>query len=405
MDYWLDQCFGLGGLLSSQIIVGIISFKNPVGRLGLQRQIGVLTAHKDYSPQRWHQFLLYIGYTVAAFCINAFGNQILPWVTKGAFAWSISGFIVISITLLACASPEYSSGDFVFRGFVNETGWPDGVAWLLGLLQAGLGLTGYDAVAHMIEEIPDPTVEGPRIMVACVGIGTFTGFIFLMVLLFVAGPIEDVIGFPLICILFATITIMTTSSRMTWAFARDGGLPLSRVFAKVHPTLELPLNSLILTTSLVIVFGCIFLGSDSAFNAIVSASVVALGVSYAMPVAINCLRGRKMLRSRPFTLPGWFGWFANLLGIAYIIVTTVFFLFPPELPVTGSNMNYCIVVFAIIILISTFQWFVDGRKNFKGPRVDLEVVQQVDSHARATANVNGDDGGDDHRYSDQAGTA
>lgn len=42
-------------------------------------------------------------------------------------------------------------------------------------------------------EIPDPTVQGPRIMIACVGIGMFTGFIFLMVLLLVAGPIEDVI--------------------------------------------------------------------------------------------------------------------------------------------------------------------------------------------------------------------
>lgn len=207
--------------------------------------------------------------------------------------------------MLACASPSYSTGDFVFREFINKTGWPDGVAWLLGLLQAGLGLTGFDAVAHMIEEIPNPQVEGPRIMIACVGIGTFTGFIFLMVLLLVAGPVDDVIestagpllhiffhatnsrtgsiilllsvptphpdsaesvltlfSFPLVCLLFATITIMTTSSRMTWAFARDGGLPLSRIFAKVHPTLELPLNSLILTTALVVIFGCIFLGSS-----------------------------------------------------------------------------------------------------------------------------------------------
>jgi choline transport protein len=55
---------------------------------------------------------------------------------------------VISITVLACASPEYSSAEFVFTEFLNETGWPDGVGWLLGLLQAGLGLTGFDAVAH-----------------------------------------------------------------------------------------------------------------------------------------------------------------------------------------------------------------------------------------------------------------
>ena len=65
-----------------------------------------------------------------------------------------------------------------------------------------------------------------------------------------------------------------------------------------------------------IVFGCIFLGSTSAFNAITSASVTALGVSYAIPIAINCLRGRRMLPEvRSFKLPEAFAWFANLLGI------------------------------------------------------------------------------------------
>lgn len=86
----------------------------------------------------------------------------------------------------------------------------------------------------------------------------------------------------------------------------------------------------------------------SAFNAIISASVVALGVSYAIPPAINCLRGRKMLPPRPFVLPGPLGWMCNLLGIAYVIVTTVLFLFPPTLPVTGSNMSTsCIVLFLL----------------------------------------------------------
>jgi amino acid transporter len=72
-------------------------------------------------------------------------------INKSAIIWSISGFVVISITILACASPNYNSADLVFRQFENETGWPDGIAWLLGLLQAGLGLTGFDATAHMIE--------------------------------------------------------------------------------------------------------------------------------------------------------------------------------------------------------------------------------------------------------------
>jgi amino acid transporter len=201
-------------------------------------------------------------------------------------------------------------------------------------------------------------------MIYCVAIGLFTGFIFLVCLLFVAGDIDQVTSsaagpllqilfnatqshagaicllmFPLICLLFATTSIMTTSSRMTYAFARDGGLPYSKVFARVHPQLDLPLNALYLTTALVVIFGCVFLGSSSAFNAIISASVVALGVSYAMPIAVNCLQGRKKLPPRSFVLPTWFGWFANLLGIAYVLITTVLFVFPPELPVSGSNMS------------------------------------------------------------------
>jgi choline transport protein len=76
--------------------------------------------------------------------------------------------------------------------------------------------------------------------------------------------------------------------------------------------------------------------------------------------------------SRHFKLPESFAWFANLLGVAYVIVTTVLFVFPPELPVTGSNMNYCVVAFAVVLLISVAQWFIDGRKNYRGPRVEVD---------------------------------
>ena len=77
-----------------------------------------------------------------AFVINAFLTKILPYITQAAFFWSVLGFTVISITVLAVASPEYQSGKFVYTAFVNETGWPDGLAWLLGLLQGALALTG-----------------------------------------------------------------------------------------------------------------------------------------------------------------------------------------------------------------------------------------------------------------------
>lgn len=354
--------------------------------------------HESYVPQPWHQFLIYLAYNLIATLINAFGNSGLPYVNQTAIIWSIAGFAIICITILACASPNYNGGWFVFEQFINETGWPDGIAWLLGLLQGGLGLTGYDATAHMVEEIPNAAVEAPKILIYCVLIGLFTGFIFLMCLLFVAPPAHQVINsaagpigqiiltatgskagtvcllmFPLVCLLFAAISIMTTSSRMTYAFARDGGLPFSKFFARVHPKLDVPLEALGFTVVVVVVFGCIFLGSTSAFNAIVSASVVALGLTYGIPVAINCMRGRKMLpKNRAFAMPEPLAWFANILGIIYVILTTVLFVFPPFLPVTGSNMNYCIAAFAIVVIISLIQWIVDGRKNYKGPKVDID---------------------------------
>ena len=311
-----------GGLLGSTFIVNIL-----------------VLFHDDYEPRAWHQFLVYIGFAVFALAVNTFLTRTLPYFTKAAFLWSLAGFVVISITVLACKSPDYQSGRFVYGNLVNETGWPDGLAWLLGLLQGAFALTGFDATAHMIEEIPRPRVQGPRIMLYCIGIGMTTGFVFLSCLLFCVDDVQAVIEapagpllqifmdatdnragstcllvFPLVCMLFTTTTLVCTSSRMTYAFARDRGMPFSSVFARVHPGLDVPLNALLWTAGWVVVFGCILLGSTSAFNAITSASVVALGVSYGIPPAINALRGRRMLpETRPFKLPPWAGWTCNLV--------------------------------------------------------------------------------------------
>lgn len=372
-----------GGLLGSQLILGVVSLYNP-----------------DFEAQRWQQFLLYIGYTVVALFINVFTSRALPIINQAAFYWSVLGFVVISITVLATGSPNYQSAEFVYGGFINDVGWPDGFSWLLGLLQGALALTGFDATAHMIEEIPEPHLKGPKILIYCILIGMFTGWVFLSCLMFVLTNIDDVnnspVGpllvilyeatnnkagatclliFPLGCLLFATTGIMSTSSRMTYAFARDRGLPFSRIFAKVNRKFDAPINALLLTTGLVVIFGCIFLGSTSAFNAIVAASVVALGITYGIPPAINLLRGRRMLpEDRAFKLPGPLGWICNIAGVLWTIFTTVLFVFPPELPVTGSNMNYCIVAFAIILVISLTQWIVDGRKHYVGPRIDVDAL-------------------------------
>jgi choline transport protein len=35
--------------------------------------------------------------------------------------------------------------------------------------------------------------------------------------------------------------------------------------------------------------------------------------------------------------------------------------------------DYCVAAFGVVFVISVIQWFVDGRKNFVGPRISVEV--------------------------------
>lgn len=52
---------------------------------------------------------------------------------------------------------------------------------------------------------------------------------------------------------------------------------------------------------------------SSAFNAIISSSVVLLDLAYGIPIAVNCVQGRKMLPARPFVLPNVLGWILNIV--------------------------------------------------------------------------------------------
>lgn len=354
-------------------------------------------AHPDYEPERWHIFVVYTGYALIALALNLFCLRLLPGLNQLAIFWSLTGLTVIVITILSCSSGNFASGKFVFTQFTNETGWPDGCAWILGLLQACFGLTGYDAVSHMVDEMPRPSVYAPRVMMASVGIGAATGFVFLVSLLFCIKDVDvvntskagaliealhqgtgSVVGgvclsvFSIVCMAFTAQALLTASSRMTMAFARDRGMPFSRLFAKA--TRGVPVPAILLNAALVILFGCIYLGSDSALNAILSSSVISLNVSYSIPVALILIRGRKLLRPKSFAGepsfslgPVW-GPICNVVGLAFTLVTTVFFLFPPELPATGSSMNYAVAVFGFVGIVSVITWVVDGRKNFTGPR-------------------------------------
>ncbi|KAE8209862.1 hypothetical protein CF327_g6200 [Tilletia walkeri] len=414
--------------IAGQYITGIISLLHP-----------------SYTLQRWHEFLVYVVWSIGGWAINVFGSMLLDPFNRFSIFWSMAGAFVICVVCLARASSgpsRYQSGDFVFRALVNRTGWPDGVAWLLGLLQSAFGLTASDGVLHIVEEMPRPHINAPRAMLLAVAIGSSSSFIVLVILLFVlndldaviesgSGPLLQIIYqatrnraaavsllmFPLISMCFAAIGILCAASRQTHTFAMDGGLPFSRFLSReASPKLGgVPWAALTLTTSLVIIFGCIYLGNSSALNAILSSSVVGLQISYAIPAAILLVRGRGVLdadldetlatdpdvgavlaeerkqrgkRRRPFDM-GIFGYAINATAVAFCVVTIVFFLLPPELPVTAGNMNYTSAVIGVVIFAAALTWIINGDK-FEGPVGLRETLLKL--NAGAVVHRDEDDG-------------
>lgn len=53
------------------------------------------------------------------------------------------------------------------------------------------------------------------------------------------------------------------------------------------------------------------------------------------------------------------------------------------------------MVFTIIVIISIVQWFVDGKKNFTGPRVNIENLQNGEVVGMDPVFSSGDSGSND----------
>lgn len=73
--------------------------------------------------------------------------------------------------------------------------------------------------------------------------------------------------------LFCSISVTTTASRCTWAFARDRAIPLSKLWSRLDLG-QVPVFALILTTVVQMLLGLINLGSSSAFTAFASVGVM-----------------------------------------------------------------------------------------------------------------------------------
>ena len=262
---------------------------------------------------------------------------------------------------------------------------------------------GYDAAAHVAEEIPHAKRNVPIVMVGSVVLNSVMGLGYCIMLLFCTGPLDKLLqspfGFPFIQIYynatqsrggatvmslilvliatFATAAGITSTSRTVWAFARDGGTPMSNYFSKVNKKLEIPVRAVVVITVLQMLLGFIYLGNTTAFNAILAMAIIGMYLSYLLPIVYMLIHGRpKMQRLDfgPFHLGRGLGVVLNMISIVWLIVVIIFSTFPNFMPVTPQNMNYSSVVMAGWLVFGTVYYFAGGRRKFRVPVVGVDSV-------------------------------
>ncbi|KAF5013790.1 hypothetical protein FDECE_208 [Fusarium decemcellulare] len=361
-----------------------------------------------YEITQWSTYLMFVAVSIIGVFLNIFAYPILNRWNEGALYWSLTSVIVISIVLLA-TSPKTDAA-FVFTNFSNTTGWSDGTAWMLGLLQSALSFIGFDAVAHMTEEMPNPKKDAPQAMVASVLVGGVTGIVFIIVMLFCAVDIDVLLQSPTMSPLTEMITqatgskvaatilsvavalcfvngangCVTSGSRLLWAMARDNGTPFSKYFSHLHPTLNVPVRTILVQAVFNLLFGLLYL----AFNAYIASCTLFLNLSYAAPVMILLVRGRSFILENPpvFSLGKGLGYAVNYTAVIFVLVTSVFFCFPPAIPINTSTMNYVTAVIGIFLLFVVVLWIMK-RKAYNGPQLESilgEALPIVDSNSHET---------------------
>lgn len=342
----------------------------------------------------WVKFLLYLGVILLLTVVNAIAcrkDRILPGINSVVGVMFITLFVVFSMALLISVGTKnnltYQSGAWVFTSWINQSSWSGGVTWFIGLVQAAYGLTAFDACIHMVEELPNPARTGPRIIWMSVLTGAITGFIFLVVCLFCIQNYADIVnadyafitlcqsvlgvdGAAVLLALFIVngvgqnLSLATTASRLTWSFARDGGIPFYRYFAKVDEQWRSPVRATWAQGVIAGVIGVLYLFADTVLSAILSVSTIALTISYAMPIAVLLFVGRdKLPASRCFDL-GRYGTACNIVSIIYCAITTVFFFFPGNPNPSVAEMNWAIAVFGVMLVIAIGFWFVQGYRSY-----------------------------------------
>lgn len=302
-------------------------------------------------------------------------------------------------------APVTRTAKEVFTQFNDGGGWGSlGGSALIGITGGIYPLIGGDAAVHMSEELRDASKTLPQCMVWTTIVNGALAFIMTVTFCFCLGDLDSVLssatgkllclpivrdtsisnikptGYPFMQVFynatqspagatvmsvfitlmffFGLLTFVATSSRQLYAFARDKGMPLHEWFATVRPGMDIPLNALIFTFVFTSILSLINIGSSTALNSITGLQTKAMLSGYVCSIGYIIWRrwtNQPMLPSK-FSLGKW-GLPINIVSMVFLFIFFILSFFPSYRNPDPTSMNWNIVIYGAVVVLSTFYYF------------------------------------------------
>ena len=364
---------------------------------------------KEFMDQGWWTQTLFItGITVAQALLNHVGIRVTTMLTDFSGYLIFVFAVLLTGALLAYAPSIDLSRLFTFSNFSGEAGgsvWPTaiqsvGFVFLLGLLQGVYTVTGFDASAHTAEETRNAAREAPRGVMHSVFWSFAFGYVMICAFILALPSVEEgakqgwnafpwlmsqsampvmlknilIIGIVVANFLCA-LAGLTSTSRMMYAFARDGGLPFSNVLRQVSPKHRTPVNA-IWWGAILSIIATLY---GDAFVVLSTGCAVFLYLSYLMPVAAGLraeINGTWTTKG-PFQLGG-----ASKIVALLAIIGCALLIFVGVQP-PNQKVGILIVIMLVVMAII---WVGFESRRFKGPPIgDIIAKRQAEIAAAEKA--------------------
>ena len=409
---WFTGWFNLVGLVAvtASVDYAAATFLNSTLSFYGLHLFGVNFATASVQSSLHHVFVLFALILIVHALINIFSSHLVALFTQVSVWWHVIGVLVIIVLLVAVPSHHQSFG-FVFGHRQNFSGFSNNMYWFyvlpLGFLLTMYTITGYDASAHISEETHDAAMAAPKGVWRSVFYSAVFGWFVLLALTFAAthtkaidaagGTSQSIIESALtssaakavlvistIGQLFCGMACVTSASRMTFAFSRDGAVPGHNLWRRLNKR-QTPTWAVVFVAAFAFIitipaFKGNHAGLPVAFLAVTSISVIGLYIAYTIPVFLRWRMG-DAFQAGPWTLGRKYKWI-NVIAIMWVALCVIIFCLPftpAAVPwnsaFSWSAFNYAPLVTIIVMLAVTIWYYASARRTFKGPIHTIEFAE------------------------------